>query len=157
MYNFEKGDVLYAAWTAIVCLFLLDANASNFDLGRVPSDSKWETKMGTRTSFNSLSFNSLTGLVLSTLQTATVPATLGGLGGGLAYFGSIEADATTLIMGIEPVWIYALATIACSGGFPFFSWLYNFDLLCLLFGEPGMGYLIGPFSTSRINLSCCIA
>ncbi|KAF9519997.1 hypothetical protein BS47DRAFT_1481617 [Hydnum rufescens UP504] len=82
--------------------------------------------------------------------TATVPATLAGLSGGLAYFGSIEADATTLIMGIEPVWIYALATIACSGtGYligPFSAFWIGFlrafllaDLLLNFFGTPAVG------------------
>ncbi|KAF8322864.1 mitochondrial import protein Pam17 [Cantharellus anzutake] len=60
--------------------------------------------------------------------TATVPMTLGAFGGGLSYFGSIEPDPTALIMGLEPIWIYALATFSCAGA----------------------GYLVGPFIGSTL-------
>ncbi|KAG1723688.1 mitochondrial import protein Pam17 [Suillus lakei] len=52
----------------------------------------------------------------------TIPATILGLVGGLAYFGSLESDATKPIMGIEPLLLYGGCTVSCMG----------------------LGYLIGP-------------
>ncbi|EJU00706.1 mitochondrial import protein Pam17 [Dacryopinax primogenitus] len=54
--------------------------------------------------------------------TSTIPMTFVGLGAGVAYFGSLEADAAQPIFGIEPMWVYAAATMGCMG----------------------LGYLIGP-------------
>lgn len=42
-----------------------------------------------------------------TVCSASVPTTIGGLAAGLAYFGNTEVDPTQLIMGIEPIWMYA--------------------------------------------------
>ncbi|KAG6334514.1 hypothetical protein ID866_4567 [Astraeus odoratus] len=52
----------------------------------------------------------------------TIPCTLLGLVGGVAYFGSTEADATKPIMGVDPLFFYGGCTIACMG----------------------LGYLVGP-------------
>ncbi|KAI6109622.1 mitochondrial import protein Pam17 [Pisolithus sp. B1] len=52
----------------------------------------------------------------------TIPCTLLGLAGGVTYFGSLETDATKLIMGIDPMFFYGGCTVACMG----------------------LGYLIGP-------------
>jgi mitochondrial import inner membrane translocase subunit TIM23 len=46
-----------------------------------------------------------------------------GLGLGATYFGNLEGDAIPPIMGIEPIWIYGIATVGCFG----------------------LGYLFGPF------------
>ncbi|KAG1742412.1 mitochondrial import protein Pam17 [Suillus occidentalis] len=53
---------------------------------------------------------------------ATIPACILGLVGGLAYFGSLESDATKPIMGIDPLFFYGGCTVSCMG----------------------LGYLIGP-------------
>ncbi|KAG0701767.1 mitochondrial import protein Pam17 [Suillus ampliporus] len=53
---------------------------------------------------------------------ATIPACILGLFGGLAYFGSLESDATKPIMGIDPLFFYGGCTVSCMG----------------------LGYLIGP-------------
>ncbi|KAG8796772.1 TIM23 complex component [Ceratobasidium sp. 428] len=52
----------------------------------------------------------------------TIPSTFLAFGAGLAYFGSIESDPTSLIFGVEPIYIYGLATVSCGG----------------------LGYLLGP-------------
>ncbi|KAJ1308614.1 hypothetical protein OPQ81_004312 [Rhizoctonia solani] len=52
----------------------------------------------------------------------TIPSTFLALGAGLSYFGSIESDPSSLIFGVEPIYIYGLATIGCGG----------------------LGYLLGP-------------
>ncbi|WVQ77784.1 presequence translocated-associated motor subunit PAM17, mitochondrial [Cryptococcus sp. DSM 104548] len=52
----------------------------------------------------------------------TVPTTLAGLFLGGGYFASLEADPTQLIFGIEPMFVYGGATMACMG----------------------LGYLLGP-------------
>ncbi|KAG2052881.1 mitochondrial import protein Pam17 [Suillus hirtellus] len=52
----------------------------------------------------------------------TIPACILGLVGGLAYFGSLESDATKPIMGIDPLFFYSGCTVSCMG----------------------LGYLIGP-------------
>ncbi|KAL4077218.1 mitochondrial import protein Pam17 [Scleroderma yunnanense] len=52
----------------------------------------------------------------------TIPCTLLGLAGGVAYFGSMETDATKPIMGVDPLFFYGGCTIACMG----------------------LGYLVGP-------------
>ncbi|KAG8935373.1 TIM23 complex component [Tulasnella sp. 419] len=51
----------------------------------------------------------------------TVPTSIVGLAGGAAYFGSL--DGTGLIMGIDPIFVYGLATFGCMG----------------------LGWLLGPF------------
>ncbi|TDL24897.1 mitochondrial import protein Pam17 [Rickenella mellea] len=53
---------------------------------------------------------------------ATIPCVLLGFGGGVAYFGSLEMDATKPIMGIDPMFVYGFATVGCAG----------------------LGYLMGP-------------
>ncbi|KZS89962.1 mitochondrial import protein Pam17 [Sistotremastrum niveocremeum HHB9708] len=58
----------------------------------------------------------------------TIPATILGFGLGAAYFGSLEGDTTKPIMGIDPLWVYSGATLACGG----------------------FGYLIGPTIGSSI-------
>ncbi|CEL59517.1 Presequence translocated-associated motor subunit PAM17, mitochondrial OS=Cryptococcus neoformans var, neoformans serotype D (strain JEC21 / ATCC MYA-565) GN=PAM17 PE=3 SV=1 [Rhizoctonia solani AG-1 IB] len=52
----------------------------------------------------------------------TIPSTFLALTAGLSYFGSIESDPTSLILGVEPIYIYGLATMGCGG----------------------LGYLLGP-------------
>jgi import inner membrane translocase subunit TIM23 len=43
-------------------------------------------------------------------QIFSIPGAVGGLVGGGAYFGSLEADPTQPIFGVEPMFIYAGAT-----------------------------------------------
>ncbi|KAG8721481.1 TIM23 complex component [Ceratobasidium sp. 394] len=45
----------------------------------------------------------------------TLPSSFLAFGAGLAYFGSIESDPTSLIFGVEPIYIYGLATVSCGG------------------------------------------
>ncbi|KAI5453150.1 TIM23 complex component [Naganishia albida] len=45
----------------------------------------------------------------------SIPGAVGGLVGGGAYFGSLEADPTQPIFGIEPMFVYAGATLGCMG------------------------------------------
>lgn len=45
----------------------------------------------------------------------TIPSTFLAFGAGLSYFGSIESDPTSLLFGIEPIYIYGLATVSCGG------------------------------------------
>ncbi|KAH7921385.1 mitochondrial import protein Pam17 [Leucogyrophana mollusca] len=52
----------------------------------------------------------------------TIPCSILGFAGGVAYFGSLETDATKPIMGIDPLFFYGGCTVACMG----------------------LGYLIGP-------------
>ncbi|KAH7889499.1 mitochondrial import protein Pam17 [Phlebopus sp. FC_14] len=52
----------------------------------------------------------------------TIPCTLLGFAGGVAYFGSLETDATKPIMGLDPLFFYGGCTMACTG----------------------LGYLLGP-------------
>ncbi|EGN95765.1 hypothetical protein SERLA73DRAFT_60886 [Serpula lacrymans var. lacrymans S7.3] len=52
----------------------------------------------------------------------TIPCSIIGFVGGVAYFGSFEADASKPIMGIDPLIFYSGCTVACMG----------------------MGYLVGP-------------
>ncbi|EMD38237.1 hypothetical protein CERSUDRAFT_113396 [Gelatoporia subvermispora B] len=52
----------------------------------------------------------------------TIPFTIGGLMGGIAFFGSLEVDPTKPIFNIDPMYVYGFATLACAG----------------------LGYLIGP-------------
>ncbi|KAB5595575.1 Presequence translocated-associated motor subunit PAM17 [Ceratobasidium theobromae] len=52
----------------------------------------------------------------------TIPSTFLALGLGLSYFGSLESDPTSTIFGVEPIYVYGVATIACGG----------------------LGYLLGP-------------
>lgn len=40
----------------------------------------------------------------------SIPGAVGGLVGGGAYFGSLEADPTQPIFGVEPMFVYAGAT-----------------------------------------------
>ncbi|GAA6060954.1 hypothetical protein JCM10212_006536 [Sporobolomyces blumeae] len=46
---------------------------------------------------------------------ASVPTTLLGFFGGASYFATIESDPTDLILGLQPVYIYGIATIGCIG------------------------------------------
>ncbi|GAA5931619.1 Pam17p [Sporobolomyces koalae] len=46
---------------------------------------------------------------------ASVPTTLIGFFGGASYFATIESDPTELILGLQPVYIYGIATIGCIG------------------------------------------
>ncbi|KIJ69193.1 hypothetical protein HYDPIDRAFT_80523 [Hydnomerulius pinastri MD-312] len=52
----------------------------------------------------------------------TIPCSLLGFAGGVAYFGSLETDATKPIMGLDPLFFYGGCTMACMG----------------------LGYLLGP-------------
>ena len=45
----------------------------------------------------------------------SIPTTLVGLSSGVNYFASIEAEPTALILGLEPVYAYGIATVACIG------------------------------------------
>ncbi|KAL4067812.1 mitochondrial import protein Pam17 [Scleroderma citrinum] len=69
----------------------------------------------------------------------TIPCTLLGLAGGVAYFGSMETDATKPIMGVDPLFFYGGCTIACMGTSTLLSCLKK----QLTFSE-GLGYLVGP-------------
>ncbi|EIW84790.1 mitochondrial import protein Pam17 [Coniophora puteana RWD-64-598 SS2] len=53
---------------------------------------------------------------------ATIPCTILGFAGGVAYFGTMEGDATKPIMGVDPLFFYGGCTVACMG----------------------LGYLVGP-------------
>ncbi|SCV69558.1 BQ2448_2578 [Microbotryum intermedium] len=44
---------------------------------------------------------------------ASVPTTFAGLTLGASYFATIEAEPTDLILGLEPVYAYGIATMAC--------------------------------------------
>ena len=46
-------------------------------------------------------------------QATTVPTSIAGFGGGIAYFGSL--DGSSLIMGIDPMFVYGAATLGCTG------------------------------------------
>ncbi|KAM0752887.1 Presequence translocated-associated motor subunit PAM17 [Meredithblackwellia eburnea MCA 4105] len=46
---------------------------------------------------------------------ASIPTTIAGFSIGAGYFATIEAEPTDLIMGIEPIYAYAIATFACIG------------------------------------------
>lgn len=46
---------------------------------------------------------------------ASIPTTALGFTLGVSYFATIEAEPTDLILGIEPVWAYGIATVACVG------------------------------------------
>ncbi|GAA5956513.1 hypothetical protein JCM21900_000597 [Sporobolomyces salmonicolor] len=46
---------------------------------------------------------------------ASVPTTLIGFTAGAGYFATIESDPTDLILGLEPVYAYAAATLGCVG------------------------------------------
>ncbi|KIJ16852.1 hypothetical protein PAXINDRAFT_98638 [Paxillus involutus ATCC 200175] len=52
----------------------------------------------------------------------TIPCSLLGFAGGIAYFGSLETDATKPIMGLDPLFFYGGCTMGCMG----------------------LGYLLGP-------------
>ncbi|KAF8315203.1 mitochondrial import protein Pam17 [Clavulina sp. PMI_390] len=45
----------------------------------------------------------------------TIPTTITAFTTGFSYFGSLQPEPGTLIMGIEPIWVYLAATIACAG------------------------------------------
>ncbi|KAM0792593.1 hypothetical protein ACM66B_005254 [Microbotryomycetes sp. NB124-2] len=49
----------------------------------------------------------------------SIPTTFLGFSLGANYFATKEADPTDTIMGIEPIWAYAIATVACGA----FGWL----------------------------------
>ncbi|CAE6448730.1 unnamed protein product [Rhizoctonia solani] len=49
------------------------------------------------------------------IQATTIPSTFLALSTGLSYFGSIESDPSSLIFGVEPIYIYGLATMGCGG------------------------------------------
>ncbi|KAK4058624.1 TIM23 complex component [Microbotryomycetes sp. JL221] len=44
----------------------------------------------------------------------SIPTTFLGFSLGANYFATKEADPTDTIMGIEPIWAYAIATVACG-------------------------------------------
>ncbi|KAF8743353.1 Mitochondrial import protein Pam17, partial [Rhizoctonia solani] len=44
----------------------------------------------------------------------TIPSTFLALTLGLSYFGSIESDPSSLIFGVEPIYIYGVATMGCG-------------------------------------------
>jgi len=58
----------------------------------------------------------------------TVPFTIGGFAGGVAYFGNLEMDPTKPIFNLDPMFVYGFATLGCAG----------------------LGYLIGPIVGSSI-------
>jgi len=58
----------------------------------------------------------------------TVPSVVLAFAGGAAYFGSSEIDPSKPIFGIEPLFVYAFATLATTG----------------------VGYLVGPTIGSSI-------
>ncbi|KAI0957727.1 hypothetical protein AcW1_006026 [Taiwanofungus camphoratus] len=45
----------------------------------------------------------------------TVPLTLAGFAGGLAYFGNLEMDPTKPIFNMDPMIVYGFATVGCAG------------------------------------------
>ncbi|KAF8891331.1 mitochondrial import protein Pam17 [Infundibulicybe gibba] len=49
-------------------------------------------------------------------QTAlTIPSAILGFAGGVAYFGTLETDATKPIWGIDPFFFYGICTVGCVG------------------------------------------
>lgn len=58
----------------------------------------------------------------------TIPFTIGGFAGGVAYFGNLEMDPTKPIFNVDPMIVYGFSTLACAG----------------------LGYLIGPIVGSMI-------
>ena len=82
------------------------------------------------------------------LQATTIPSTFLALGAGLSYFGSIESDPTSLIFGVEPIYIYGLATLSCGGGWDLFVSGFHLTFLRTL----GLGYLLGMFSMMDVTL-----
>ncbi|KAK7694032.1 hypothetical protein QCA50_003608 [Cerrena zonata] len=57
----------------------------------------------------------------------TIPLTIAGFAGGVMYFGSLEMDPTKPIFNVDPMIVYAVATIGCAG----------------------LGYLFGPILGSQ--------
>ncbi|KAF7440263.1 TIM23 complex component [Pleurotus ostreatus] len=45
----------------------------------------------------------------------TIPASVLGFLGGVAYFGNLETDPTKLIMGVDPFMFYGFCTVGCVG------------------------------------------
>ncbi|KZT02323.1 mitochondrial import protein Pam17 [Laetiporus sulphureus 93-53] len=58
----------------------------------------------------------------------TVPMTIAGFAGGIAYFGNLEMDPTKPIFNVDPMVVYGFATLGCAG----------------------FGYLMGPVIGSSI-------
>ncbi|KAH9950197.1 mitochondrial import protein Pam17 [Amylocystis lapponica] len=52
----------------------------------------------------------------------SIPLTIAGFAGGVAYFGNLEMDPTKPIFNIDPMFVYGFATLGCAG----------------------LGYLLGP-------------
>jgi import inner membrane translocase subunit TIM23 len=44
----------------------------------------------------------------------TVPTTIIGLAGGIAYFGTRSVDVTTTVLGMDPFIMYSLGAVACG-------------------------------------------
>lgn len=53
-------------------------------------------------------------------------------------------------MGIEPIWVYLAATLACTGAFASLSCATQYARAYIVLAIPGAGYLIGPVSASFI-------
>lgn len=46
---------------------------------------------------------------------ATIPSSIIGFAGGVAYFANLETDPSKPIMGIDPFFFYGIATMGCAG------------------------------------------
>ena len=46
---------------------------------------------------------------------ATLPSTILAFGLSANYFGSLESDPTKPIFGVDPLYVFAAATVACGG------------------------------------------
>lgn len=46
---------------------------------------------------------------------ASIPTAFAGLFGGISYFATLEIDPSQLVLGLDPLLVYAGATLACGG------------------------------------------
>lgn len=49
------------------------------------------------------------------VQIATLPSTMLAFGLSANYFGSLESDPTKPIFGVDPLYVFGAATVACAG------------------------------------------
>ncbi|KAL6301606.1 mitochondrial import protein Pam17 [Sparassis latifolia] len=45
----------------------------------------------------------------------TIPLTIAGFAGGVAYFGNLDVDPTKPIFNVDPMFVYGFATLGCGG------------------------------------------
>ena len=53
------------------------------------------------------------------MQMATLPSTILVFGLSANYFGSLESDPTKPIFGVDPLYVFGAATVACAGTLAF--------------------------------------